>query len=99
MTLLELARQQGKAKVAIAARIDGFLQDLAAQAPPDGKVEWVMPEDPDGIEIMRHSSAHVMAAAVKELFPEAKGSITISTWRIRLRRKTSNGLRKRWGRS
>ncbi len=75
MTLLELAKQQGKAKVAIAARIDGFLRDLAAQAPPDGKVEWVTPGDPDGIEIMRHSASHVMAAAVKELFPEAKITI------------------------
>ncbi|MGB3400941.1 MAG: threonine--tRNA ligase [Candidatus Deferrimicrobiaceae bacterium] len=75
MTLIELARQQGKAKAAIAARVDGTLRDLAAPAPVEGKVEWVMPQDPDGIEIMRHSTAHVMAAAVKELFPEVKITI------------------------
>ncbi len=75
MTLLELAKREGKAKVAIAARIDGVLKDLAVQVPPQGKVEWVTPEDPDGIEIMRHSTAHVMAAAVKELFPDAKITI------------------------
>jgi threonyl-tRNA synthetase len=75
MTLIELARQQGKAKAAIAARVDGTLRDLAAPAPAEGKVEWVMPQDPDGIEIMRHSTAHVMAAAVKELFPEVKITI------------------------
>ncbi|HSM00497.1 MAG TPA: threonine--tRNA ligase [Candidatus Limnocylindria bacterium] len=75
MTLIELAKQQGKAKAAIAARVDGILRDLAAPAPAEGKVEWVMPQDPDGIEIMRHSTAHVMAAAVKELFPEVKITI------------------------
>jgi len=75
MTLIELARQQGKAKVAVAARVDGSIRDLAAQAPAQGTIEWVMPQDPDGLEIMRHSTAHVMAAAVKELFPEAKITI------------------------
>ena len=75
MTLRELARQQGKSKVAIAARVDGVLRDLAVRAPAEGKVEWVTVQDPDGIEIMRHSTAHVMAAAVKELFPEAKITI------------------------
>src|SRR3990170_4307770 len=75
MTLLELARQQGKSKVAIAARVDGSLRDLAAEVPAERNVEWVTPEDPDGIEIMRHSTAHVMAAAVKDLFPRAKITI------------------------
>ena len=75
MTLMELAEHEGKAKVAIAARVDGVLRDLAVRAPAEGKVEWVTVQDPDGIEIMRHSTAHVMAAAVKELFPEAKITI------------------------
>ncbi|HEU5359551.1 MAG TPA: threonine--tRNA ligase, partial [Candidatus Deferrimicrobiaceae bacterium] len=75
MTLMELARHQGKAKSAIAARVDGILRDLAAEVPPGATVEWVTPEDPDGVEIMRHSTAHVMASAVKELFPEAKITI------------------------
>ncbi len=63
--------KEGKAKVAIAARVDGVVVDLARPAPDGGKVEWVTPSDPDGVEILRHSTAHVMAAAVKELFPEA----------------------------
>jgi threonyl-tRNA synthetase len=75
MTLRELARQQGKSKVAIAARVDGSLRDLAAEVPAERNIEWVTPEDPDGIEIMRHSTAHVMAAAVKDLFPRAKITI------------------------
>jgi threonyl-tRNA synthetase len=75
MTFMELARQQGKAKVAIAARVGGVLRDLAAPAPPEGDVEWITIQDPAGIEIMRHSTAHVMAAAVKELFPDARITI------------------------
>jgi len=71
MTLLELARKEGKAKVAIAARVDGELADLARPVPDGAKVEWVLPSDPDGVEILRHSTAHIMAAAVKELFPKA----------------------------
>ena len=71
MTLLELARKEGKAKVAIAARVDGVVTDLARPLPDGAKVEWVLPSDPDGVEILRHSTAHVMAAAVKELFPGA----------------------------
>ncbi len=75
MTLLELAKKQGKAKVAIAARVDGALKDLSAPAPDGGAVAWVTPDDPDGIGIVRHSTAHVMAAAVKELFPDARITI------------------------
>src|SRR3990172_6218161 len=75
MTLLKHARQQGKSKVAIAARVDGSLRDLAAEVPAEKNVEWVTPEDPEGIGVMRHSTAHVMAAAIKELFHEAKITI------------------------
>src|SRR5512143_281136 len=75
MTLLELAKRQGKAKVAIAARVDGALKDLSAPAPDGAAVSWVTPDDPDGIGIVRHSTAHVMAAAVKDLFPEARITI------------------------
>ncbi|HZW37515.1 MAG TPA: threonine--tRNA ligase [Candidatus Deferrimicrobiaceae bacterium] len=71
MTLMELAKKQGKAKVAIAARVGEAILDLARNAPDDGDVQWITPADPDGIDIVRHSTAHVMAAAVKELFPNA----------------------------
>ena len=75
MTLLELAKTQGKAKTAVAARVEGVLRDLAAPAPANGTIEWVTVQDEDGVEIMRHSTAHVMAAAVKELFPGARITI------------------------
>jgi threonyl-tRNA synthetase len=71
MTLLEMAKRDGKAKVAIAARVGGAVVDLARPVPEGAPVQWVLPTDPDGVEIVRHSTAHVMAAAVKELFPKA----------------------------
>ena len=74
MTLLELARQEGKAKVAIAARVNGVVTDLARPLPDGAQVEWVLPSDPDGVEILRHSTAHVLAAAVKDLFPGGRRS-------------------------
>jgi len=71
MTLLEMAKREGKAKVAIAARVDGAMVDLSRPVPERASVQWVLPADPEGAEILRHSTAHVMAAAVKELFPKA----------------------------
>jgi threonyl-tRNA synthetase len=75
MTLLELAKKEGKAKVALAARVGGHVVDLARTAPEGEPVAWILPTDPDGVEILRHSTAHVMAAAVKELFPDARITI------------------------
>jgi threonyl-tRNA synthetase len=75
MTLSELAKKQGKAKVAIAARVGGEIRDLSRDAPDGAEVEWLTAADPDGIDVIRHSTAHVMAAAVKELFPDARITI------------------------
>jgi threonyl-tRNA synthetase len=75
MTLMEMARREGKDRTAVAARVDGRICDLSSPAPSDGRVGWITTADPEGIEIVRHSTAHVMAAAVKELFPEAKITI------------------------
>jgi threonyl-tRNA synthetase len=72
---MELAKRQGKAKAAIVARVRGTILDLSRTAPDDADVEWVTAADPDGIEVVRHSTAHVMAAAVKELFPLARITI------------------------
>lgn len=71
MTLLELAKREGKAKVAVAAKVEGKVLDLGRPAPEGRPVEWITASDPEGADILRHSTAHVMAAAVKELFPEA----------------------------
>lgn len=56
----------------IAARVDGVLVDLARELVDGETVEAVPVQTPDGLDILRHSTAHVMAQAVQELFPEAK---------------------------
>jgi threonyl-tRNA synthetase len=56
----------------IAARIDGQLCDLARELADGDSVEPVAIDSPDGRDILRHSTAHVMAQAVQELFPDAK---------------------------
>jgi threonyl-tRNA synthetase len=56
----------------IAARVDGTLRDLAHVLDDGAVVEAVRNDSPDGLAIVRHSTAHVMAQAVQELFPDAK---------------------------
>ncbi len=59
----------------IAARVDGRLIDLYSEIQPNEQVQPIYMESPEGQEILRHSTAHVMAMAVKELFPEVKITI------------------------
>ena len=56
----------------IAARVDGDLRDLAHELADGDTVEGVAIDSKDGRDILRHSTAHVMAQAVQELFPAAK---------------------------
>jgi threonyl-tRNA synthetase len=56
----------------IAARVHGELKDLAYELAEGDSVEGVAIDEPDGRAILRHSTAHVLAQAVQELFPEAK---------------------------
>ncbi|WP_286690999.1 MULTISPECIES: threonine--tRNA ligase [unclassified Aeromicrobium] len=56
----------------VAARIDGDLRDLSTLLAEGQTVVPVTLDSPDGLDILRHSTAHVMAQAVQELFPEAK---------------------------
>ena len=57
------------AKKVVAAKIDGAAWDLTRPLEGGGKFELVMRDSPDGLEIIRHDAAHVMAQAVQELFP------------------------------
>jgi threonyl-tRNA synthetase len=57
---------------AIAARVNDDLRDLAVPLADGDVVEAVAADSPDGLAILRHSTAHVMAQAVQELFPDAK---------------------------
>ncbi|MEW2042963.1 threonine--tRNA ligase, partial [Streptomyces sp. NPDC005534] len=56
----------------VAARVAGELKDLAYEVRDGEEVEPVEISSEDGLNILRHSTAHVMAQAVQELFPEAK---------------------------
>jgi threonyl-tRNA synthetase len=56
----------------IAARVGGVLKDLAYELADGDEVEGVSIDSPDGHDILRHSTAHVMAQAVQDLFPDAR---------------------------
>lgn len=63
------------AKKAVAAKVAGKLVDLAAPVETGQEVEPVLPGTPEALDILRHSTAHVMAEAVRELFPGVKVAI------------------------
>jgi threonyl-tRNA synthetase len=65
----------GLAKAAIAGRVDGELVDVAAVLHEGARVEIITEKSPEALEIIRHSASHLMAQAVKELFPVAKVTI------------------------
>jgi threonyl-tRNA synthetase len=65
----------GLAKAALAGRVGGRLVDTSFQIDSDADVAIVTDRDPDGLEIVRHSTAHLLAMAVKELFPDAQVTI------------------------
>jgi threonyl-tRNA synthetase len=77
VTPLEVAKSLGArlAAEALAARVDGRLVDLTHRIESDAPVELVTPSSPEGLEIYRHSTAHLLAAAVTELFPDAHPGI------------------------
>jgi threonyl-tRNA synthetase len=65
----------GLAKAALAARVNGKLVDTSHVIDTDANLAIVTDKDPDGLEVIRHSAAHLLAQAVKELFPEAQVTI------------------------
>ncbi len=67
----------GLAKAALAAKVDGRLVDLShrLQDGQDVRVSIITAKDPEGLEVLRHSTAHLLAYAVKELFPDAQVTI------------------------
>jgi threonyl-tRNA synthetase len=65
----------GLAKAALAGRIDGKLVDTSFVVDRDASLAIVTDKDPDGLEVLRHSTAHLLAYAVKELFPDAQVTI------------------------
>ena len=65
----------GLAKAALCGKVDGKLVDLSYKLEKDASVAIVTAKDPEGLELLRHSTAHLMAQAVKELYPTAEVTI------------------------
>jgi len=62
----------GEDRSVVAVRVDGQLMDLAAELPVGGEIESVRIDSPDGLSILRHSAAHVLAQAVQQVDPDAR---------------------------
>jgi threonyl-tRNA synthetase len=77
VTLAQIAADigPGLAKAAVAGRIDGREVDLCLTVDADARVELITEKDPAGVDVVRHSCAHLLGQAVKQLYPEAKMAI------------------------
>lgn len=77
VTVAEVAASVGSglARAALAGKVDGKLVDLSFRVDRDAEVAIVTERDREGVEILRHSTAHLLAYAVKELFPDAQVTI------------------------
>ncbi|MCX7627831.1 MAG: threonine--tRNA ligase [Methylophilaceae bacterium] len=77
VTVAEIAASigAGLARAALAGKVNGKLVDTSHVVDQDAEVAIVTDRDPEGLDILRHSTAHLLAYAVKELFPEAQVTI------------------------
>ena len=62
-------------KSALVMEVDGQLKDLSFQIQKDSKVKIITPNDKEGLDVIRHDAAHIMAMAVQELFPGTQVTI------------------------
>ncbi|MBA3023659.1 MAG: threonine--tRNA ligase [Sideroxydans sp.] len=77
VTVAEVAQSigAGLARAALAGKVDGALVDTSYQISGDAQLAIITDRDADGLDLIRHSTAHLLAYAVKELFPEAQVTI------------------------
>jgi len=77
VTVAEVAASigAGLAKAALGGRVEGQLVDTSHTITGDARLSIITAKDADGLEMIRHSTAHLLAYAVKELFPEAQVTI------------------------
>lgn len=77
ITVAEIALEigPGLAKAALAAKVDGQERDLSYLIRSDAALEIITSKSPEALELLRHDAAHVMAEAVKELYPETQVTI------------------------
>jgi threonyl-tRNA synthetase len=77
VTVMDVAASigSGLAKATLAGRVDGKLVDASTLIDADASLQIVTSKDADGVEVIRHSTAHLLAQAVKQLFPSAQVTI------------------------
>jgi threonyl-tRNA synthetase len=77
VTVAEIAASigAGLARAALAGKVNGKLVDTGYLVQSDSEIKIITERDPEGVEVIRHSTAHLLAHAVKELFPEAQVTI------------------------
>lgn len=77
LTVFDVARDigAGLAKAAVAASVNGELTDIDTLLEQDCELDIITAKDKEGLEVIRHSTAHLLAQAVKQLFPEAQVTI------------------------
>ncbi|ENZ75128.1 MULTISPECIES: threonine--tRNA ligase [Ralstonia] len=77
VTVAEVAQSigAGLAKAALAGRVDGQMVDTSYTIDHDAKLAIITDKDADGVDVIRHSTAHLLAYAVKELYPDAQVTI------------------------
>ena len=66
---------EGLARNCVAMEIDGVLYDMYTKVDRDANIRFITPKDPEALDILRHSAAHVMAQAILRLYPDAKLTI------------------------
>ena len=73
----ELSKKISKSieKSALIMEVDGELKDLSHEITEDSKVRIITPSDKEGLEVIRHDAAHIMAMSVQELFPGTQVTI------------------------
>ena len=77
VTVAEVAESIGKglARAALAGKVDGKLVDTSYRLENDATLAIITDKDPEGLDVIRHSMAHLLAYAVKDLFPDAQVTI------------------------
>lgn len=77
LSVLEVAQSigAGLAKATLAAKLNGQLVDASTVIEHDAELQLITAKDDEGLDVIRHSTAHLLAQAVKQLFPEAQVTI------------------------
>ncbi|MEW6445397.1 MAG: threonine--tRNA ligase [Pseudomonadota bacterium] len=77
ISLTEIATDIGPrlAKACVAAKVDGHLMDMSRVLTHDAHVQFMTAKDAEGVDVIRHSTAHLLAQAVKQLYPQAQVTI------------------------